>query len=73
MSGGLLLCSGGLRPPEPPYTLARGDPAAPLRSRGSLASLVRILFTGYVPGGFTPGTPYTLPPSLKLRRTSPKR
>ena len=30
--------SGGLRPPEPPYTLARGGPFAPLRSRG-LASL----------------------------------
>jgi hypothetical protein len=26
---------------EPPYTLARGGPAAPLRSRGSLAALTR--------------------------------
>ena len=27
---------GGLRPAAPPYTLARGGPCAPLRSRGSL-------------------------------------
>src|SRR5262245_10344173 len=33
--------SGGLRPAGPPNTLARGDPNAPLRSRGSLAALVR--------------------------------
>ena len=30
------LC-GGVRPAAPPYTVARGDPIAPLRSRGSLA------------------------------------
>jgi MFS family permease len=29
--------SGGLRPAGPPYTVARGDPSAPLRSGGSLA------------------------------------
>ena len=61
------LCSRGLRPPEPPYTLARGDPAAPLRSRGSLASLVPILLTGYVPGGFAPGAP------LHARSRGPRR
>src|SRR5829696_8566924 len=32
--------TGGLRPAGPPCTLARGDPKAPLRSRGSLAALV---------------------------------
>src|SRR5439155_22866138 len=32
---------GGLRPAEPPYTLARGDPVAPLRSRRSPATPVR--------------------------------
>src|SRR5688572_23451275 len=31
----------GTSSPGPPDTLARGDPDAPLRSRGSLASLVR--------------------------------
>src|SRR5918996_830154 len=31
----------GASPLELPYTLARGDPSAPLRSRGSLAALVR--------------------------------
>src|SRR5258708_197547 len=33
----LIFISGGLRPAGPPYTLARGAPCAPLRSRGSLA------------------------------------
>src|SRR3954463_4893529 len=33
--------SGGLRPAGPPCSFARGDPFAPLRSRGSLAALVR--------------------------------
>src|SRR5258708_10636887 len=33
--------TGGLRPAGPPYTLARGGPWAPLRSRGLLAALVR--------------------------------
>src|SRR5438552_4886742 len=32
------ILSGGLRPAGPPYTFARGDPKAPLRSRGSLAA-----------------------------------
>ena len=33
-----LLYSGGFAP-RAPYTLARGDPTAPLRSRGSLAAV----------------------------------
>ena len=33
--------AGGLRPRGPPYALTRGDPCAPLRSRGSLAQLAR--------------------------------
>ncbi len=34
----------GTSSPEPPDTLARGDPCAPLRSRGSRGSLARFLF-----------------------------
>src|SRR5688500_5661570 len=36
---GILMMHRGTSSPEPPYTLARGVPKAPLRSRGSLAPL----------------------------------
>ena len=42
--------------PGPPYTLARGDPNAPLRSRGSLASArSRCFWTAYPNPNFGPG------------------
>ena len=37
----LHLLPGGLRPPDPPTRSLAGAPSAPLRSRGSLAALVR--------------------------------
>src|SRR5436190_10632583 len=50
---------GGLRPAAPPYTLARGDPEAPLRSRGSLAAARSHRPTAYR----LPPTAYRLPPT----------
>src|SRR6266542_1795413 len=38
---GILMMPRGTSSPEPPYTLARGGPKAPLRSRDSLAALAR--------------------------------
>src|SRR6266542_4138735 len=38
---GILMMPRGASSPEPPYTLARGGPKAPLRSRDSLAALAR--------------------------------
>src|SRR6476659_5002657 len=39
----------GASPLELPYTVARGDPHAPLRSRGSLTSFVRFCLRGFAP------------------------
>src|SRR3982750_2620368 len=60
---------GGLRPAEPPYTSARGGPAAPRRGRGLTRTLVRGLHC--VSGGFAPPTPPTRPlPGAPLPRAA---
>src|SRR5258708_33104314 len=55
---------GGLRPAAPPYTLARGDPFPPLRSRGSPAAArsPRPCHLPFPPRGFAP--PHPPPPPL---------
>src|SRR5262249_1408841 len=73
----------GTSSPEPPYSLARGDPDAPLRSRGSLAALVRSRANDgklsppageLSSGDFVPCTPYSLArgdPDAQLRSRGP--
>jgi hypothetical protein len=46
--------TGGLRPAGPPFAVARGAPRSLLRSRGSLAPLVRFLLS---PGRLRPAGP----------------